>query len=346
MFKITTTYIENLSDDTKKLIEGLASWQINPNPYQISGRGVKIDNKLSVLNFDKIKLSKIKINGIGYQKFKNLGDGFLEKYGDFIEPSMENILDSKPSNFTTTFPNKNKIQNSYGTFEPSGCYYESDLDHILSSHNKLKNFKSKHLKLLKILGYGYYEDKNMIHKNLKGSFIFTLEPDSPRLLASLNQNGQISIFKSPISLIQLIKPLILGLKDLHNFGFAHLQPHLDNLYIENDFCYLVDLETLFENSGDKIEFTIARTLDIVVLMSNYGKNLKFFKMENYSFKYLMYDFLSKFLSLYLNKEISTEFIENNKCDMKLRPQIMELERKSGDVSDMENIFDILYHNLK
>ncbi len=346
MFKTNTTYLEKLSLEQTNLIDKIISWELNPNQFEISGRGVKIDKKISKINFDKIKLSKIKINGIGYQKFNDLGGGFLEKKGAFLQPSMENFIKTKPAIFSTIYPNKDSIQKSYDNFEPTGCYLESDLNHIINNYKLSKNFKSKHLELLKIYGYGTFEDKNMNYKNDKGSYLISAEPNEKRFLQMLNQKGILPIFKNPEKIIELLKPLILGLKDLHDFGFVHLQPHFDNFYILNNKCYLVDLETLFKNSGDKTEFTIARTLDIVAIMSNYGKNLKLFNVTNESFRYLMYSFLEKLLSLYLNKKITKQFIELNKGDMKLRPQIMKLDRNSGDVSDMENIFDILYHNLK
>jgi hypothetical protein len=346
MFKINTIYLEKLNPEETDLIDKIISWNLNPNQFEISGRGVKIDKKLSKINFDKIKLSKIKINGIGYQKFKDLGGGFLEKHGEFLAPSMVNFINVKPSIFSTIYPNKDSIQKSYGDFESTGCYLESDLNHIISCYKQTKKFKSKHLQLLKIYGYGTFEDENMNHNGDKGGYLISAEPDEKRFMQMLKHKQIIPILKNPHKTIELLTPLILGLKDLHDFGFTHLQPHFDNFYIINSKCYLVDLETLFRNSGNKFEFTIARTLDLVAIMSNYGKNLKLFKIENYSFKYLMYDFLAKLLSLYLNKTLTKEEIENNKGDMKLRPQIMKLERKSGDISDMENIFDILFHNLK
>lgn len=336
---------QELTEGEIQLIEDLISWRRDPNNFEISGRGVKFEKKKSLFTTPNPFYSMIKINGIGYQKVRDLGGGFLEKKGDFLKPSIDNILNVKQnlSAFTTTFPKGNTIVKSYGEFEFSGSYLESDLNVMLKNYQLLTGFKSKNLSILKLYAYGHYTDENMVKGEERASFLISAEPKEKRFLQYIKDN--ISIFNQPKELIKLLFPLIKGLRELHDYGFAHLQPHFDNFYIINKKCYLVDLETLFRNNGNKIEFLIARTLDLVTIITNYAKILKQLGISNKEFKMKMEIFQSSLLTIYLNFEITPDDINQNKHRVLEIPQIFKVDRKNGMISDIENLFMLLYFKL-
>lgn len=345
MFDIEIHFLVGLEEDEKILISNIASWKIFPGKFEINTRGVKIRRKTPVFTNNGIRLDMIKINGIGYQKLISQSNSFLTKEAEFSKPSMTNYLIQKNNTFTTLYPKNNTLVNLTGNFDPSGCYLELEIQNILKKSLDLEKFKSKYLNLLIFYGYGFYKDKNMSHDGERGSFLISGEPEEKRFLQMLKEKGLTNIFLDPIKLLDLITPLILGLKDLHNFGYAHLQPHFDNFYILDKKCYLVDFETFFKNKGNEIEFMLARALDLNVLIDNYNKILRSFGISDEKFRDNMADFSSGVLSIYLNKKISFVEIQKNKEIILSSRRVIEVERKNGSINDFENLFMILYQNL-
>ena len=58
-----------------------------------------------------------------------------------------------------------------------------------------------------------------------------------------------------------------GLRELHDAGYAHLQPHLSNFYLIDNRLILVDWETMISLGDNRSENALNKSLDLMIFVN-------------------------------------------------------------------------------
>jgi len=330
-----------LSNDEIGRVLSIATWKENPNELSdvvLSGRSVIIDRN------DKTGLQ---ISGVGYLPV-NIGinnDGSIGyEENEFLRPNNKNFLENaantgyKGNIMGLTYPSQRKeihgvnyyeIINHYPNYRPSGTYDCDELTKKINKTNEVSKLKLEKLITTRIEAYGYYLNEEL--RNNKGpfGFIITTTPSKNKQRFAqeiINKKSRV------MDLINGLSELAKGLKELHDNGYAHLEPHASNVYLTNKGPYLMDWPTAEKLTTNKELNTICRALDLIKPINNFESLIKISSNNN---EELLPEAMKKIVSAYIGCEVD----------------LIDLFNKSRQYKNNPDDFDIiiqsmLEHNLE
>ncbi len=330
-----------LSNDEIGRVLSIATWKENPNELSdvvLSGRSVIIDRN------DKTGLQ---ISGVGYLPV-NIGinnDGSIGyEENEFLRPNNKNFLENaantgyKGNIMGLTYPSQRKeihgvnyyeIINHYPNYRPSGTYDCDELTKKINKTNEVSKLKLEKLITTRIEAYGYYLNEEL--RNNKGpfGFIITTTPSKNKQRFAqeiINKKSRV------MDLINGLSELAKGLKELHDNGYAHLEPHASNFYLTNKGPYLMDWPTAEKLTTNKELNTICRALDLIKPINNFESLIKISSNNN---EELLPEAMKKIVSAYIGCEVD----------------LIDLFNKSRQYKNNPDDFDIiiqsmLEHNLE
>ena len=271
--------------ETERLL-ALSTWDADPNKevdnYE-GGRAV-ILRRESPINKNGVNLGGLQVSGIGYKQLNLKGDiGF---YADlpFQPPNSDNFLDHVTgTKMSTSYARGNKIETKRPAYRALGTYVHSELREKLKNTMDVSALPLTKLVVPHVEAYGRYLDPGM--QNEEGPFGFCVfpapDPGIERVMTMASR--QVFSHITPVTTVEEfimmyyfamtphICALIAGLRELHDSGFVHLQPHLSNAYTVNKMPYLVDWGTSQRLGADREENVLNRTLDIKTPADSYEK---------------------------------------------------------------------------
>lgn len=234
--------------ETRRILE-IASWKDGEVSDKVDGyeggRSVLIEREVPDYR-DNIVFEGLQISGVGYRQLKNSGTfGVLEGTEiSFQPPSTSNFFEKMSNVGRTANIVDGKWISEQEQYAPVGTYSENLLRRKVGNTLILSKLRSKRFLAPTVEAYGRYVDLIDVDGKPCG-FLVTPIPDVnlPRygdwLLIESQENLRL-LYHSGKILIKLAK----ALRELHDLGFVHRQPHLGNFYDLEDTIYLVDWATM------------------------------------------------------------------------------------------------------
>jgi len=268
----------SLSQEDISRIRPIITWEKNLNELSgivFSGRSVIISKESSNAG--------LQISGVGYLPV-NIGinnDASVGYEGDVFQmPGNKNFLDeaasrnhqgnimgwtSPSSKKTINGVNYYELINHHSKYKPAGTYEYGELSRKVRRTSMVSGLKLKDMIIPKVEAYGYYLSDELKNSNGPFGFIVTTTPgkDKERFMQ------EISSKKSGLAeLIGGLSKLAIGLRELHDNGYCHLQPHASNFYLVNNKPYLMDWSTAEKLGSNKELNLLYRAVDLSKLLNN------------------------------------------------------------------------------
>jgi len=299
-----------LSESDIERVSSIASWRVNPNELSdvsFNGRSVIIDGESGV---------GLQISGVGYLPVEiGLdGDTSLGFEGEeFFRPSSRNFLEGRAGTVMGwTTPEKKRVYgvsfyalvNHYSTYKPAGTYDFTDLSKKVLFTSEVSRLNLKHLLVPSVAAYGYYLGDEMSGADGPFGFVVFTTPnrDKERFVQEvLNRPSTIG------DLVGGFSCMARGLRELHDKGYAHLQPHGSNFYVVNDMPFLMDWSTMERFGSNKELNLIYRVIDLNKLRDNLESILKSLRITDPS---LMFNAMSIIMGSYVGEVVDLETLYN------------------------------------
>ncbi|MFA5406288.1 MAG: hypothetical protein WC307_02935 [Candidatus Nanoarchaeia archaeon] len=313
-------------------ISSIVTWRKDPNELSdviLSGRSVIIDPGLQISGVGYLPVS------IGLNNDSSIG---YEESHQFLKPSNNNFLDSAVSNghakqvmgWTSTSPKKEvyevgfyELINHVPDYKPAGTYDYDELSKKVVLTNKASKLKLKKLITPNLMAYGYYSSDELGRADGLFGFIVTTTPSKAKERFAQELFTQ---HASVLGLINGLSKLSVGLRELHDNGFVHLQPHASNFYLTGNKPYLMDWSTAKRLGVDKELNTVYRALDLVKLANNYESILKLITLNPKPF---LLEGISSIMSSYVGARVD----------------VMDLVNKASRAMNHPSDFDVIVQSL-
>src|SRR3989338_1190845 len=272
------------TSDIDKILT-LASWEQHPQTiaegYE-GGRSILI-NREKPFNRGKIAFNALQLSGIGYQKFKQTDQEGTVHVVDktFYPPTSHNFLEGLSQRAGGySYAKGNQIIDKRSSYLPYGTYLQRELETKIKNTCHIATYSPKHFVVPTIEAYGRYLDPNLSKDGAPFGFILLNAPSTSakRFYDGLfkkmlydNPKKPAELFRTEMKKCFTLLPT--ALRELHDLGYAHLQPHFSNFYILNDTLLLVDWETLItldtRKEDTELDFASNRALDFKIPLQQY-----------------------------------------------------------------------------
>lgn len=267
-------------------ILALSTWDIDPNKeaddYE-GGRAIILKRK-SPITKNGMSLGGLQISGIGYKELDFRGEIGFQADLPFYPPNSDNFLGHVTgTKMSTSYARGRRILARRPNYRARGAYVHPELHEKLKNTMHVSALPLENMVVPHVEAYGRYLGPEL--SNEEGPFGFCVFPaPSPGIervfaMASRQVFGHVTPATTVAEFVMMyyfaMSPhmcnLIQGLRELHDHGFVHLQPHLSNVYTVNNMSYLVDWGTAQRLGEDREENVLNRVLDLNVPVDSYEK---------------------------------------------------------------------------
>ena len=281
-----------LSEKDISRILKISSWEHNPNEFvdgYEGGRSVLLKRE-SPIEKNGISLSALQLNGIGYKNIEMSGDiGITRDDSKFLQPNDQNFMDlfQGTTKMSTSHAEGNKFVVTRQDYRPMGTYTSSELKTTLVNTMEISGFDMKNIVVPHVEAYGRYVDDKLkseddepfgflilpIPSVDKQRFALEFEKEYSKIISSTVKPNHVDPVEMMSKYYYMIMPniakLVIGLRELHDKGYAHLQPHFSNFYVVDDSLYLMDWSTLKKFGKNTNENRLNRSIDLIRPSSDY-----------------------------------------------------------------------------
>ena len=281
-----------LSENDIDRILKISSWEHNPNKsvdgYE-GGRSAVLTRENSIEK-GGIRLGALQLSGIGYKEIEIKGDiGMTDDDSEFFPPNNTNFMDffSGTTKMSTSYAEGNKFVVTRPDYRPMGTYTFPELKTTLDNTIAISGLDMENMVVPHVEAYGRYLDDILVNDD--GPFGFLVLPipgvEDQRFALDFENNyseiilgaGKVKSI-TPVDAVEVyynmimpsIAKLVIGLRELHGKGYAHLQPHFSNFYIADDQLYLMDWSTLKRFGENEDENVLNRSIDLIRPSSDYN----------------------------------------------------------------------------
>lgn len=267
-----------LNEHEIKRILAMSSWEVNPGFLAdgFEGGRAVLMGRASPVQRGKVLLGGLQVSGIGYRKiiFDNRAIGTIPDEGVFYPPSNENFIDAAGTSMGTSHAEGTKAVYTRPKYRAMGTYTHPELSEKVRKTMEISGVKFERMAVPHVEAYGRYIDERLCDADGPFGFAVFTAPDRTMqrtgtwAVDEFNRHAQdgISMFDAVKIFYSLISPpicLLAGsLRELHDKGYAHLQPHLNNIYILGDTPLVMDWGTMRRLGEDREENIINRTIDL------------------------------------------------------------------------------------
>jgi hypothetical protein len=272
-----------LSKNDLENIASLSTWALDPNQSEVRCEGIRsiIMARQAGIIKGGYEFTALQLSGIGHRRFSEKNDIVTLEDG-FLPPSAENFMEKlHGTKMSTTYFRDGRMQTIRPLYRALGTYTAKELEEKI--HNTLEVAQDKFDSLIcpHVEAYGRYLCPEL--SDNEGPFGFFVCPvpsaTADRIgrqiihkFSSLHFQG-ISVQEAIIAyhhlFFSVVEPLVKGIRELHDKGRVHHQPHLDNAYALSDKAYLVDWATMRSPGLDSLERAANRTLDLKRISDDY-----------------------------------------------------------------------------
>ncbi|MBW3016353.1 SEC-C domain-containing protein [Candidatus Woesearchaeota archaeon] len=280
-----------LSNKDIKNVLRIASWDgdVNDIVKELDGgyegnRSVLIPREFSFRNLQGVEINTLQISGVGYFTTETKGPSFY--LGDdacFKPPVVDNIMLVLDKNvMRTTCVENNGFGIERSDYKPTGAYEQSNLKKKVDATNLASDLELELLSVPRIEAVGRFP--GLLHEGKPLGFLVYGVPEKPRfaqdvdrMFKTMASNGEVpfivvaGIYSMTFGCV--LPRLAVGLRELHDKGFVHRQPHGANFYYfkENDQVMLMDWETVVRDGSDSNVNILNRVIDLNIVHNVYDK---------------------------------------------------------------------------
>lgn len=331
-------------------ILSIASWEGGRIDDKIDGyeggRSVVITKDRPIYK-KGIELKGLQISGVGYNAPEKVKGTYVEGES-MIPPSTANFLDTVEENLMqTTVISGRTLASERSTYSPLGSYTEGRIRKKIENTRKALTF-SVSFSRPTVEAYGRFV--NLVHDNQHlGFIVFTIPSTDLRRFAAqyvkevTNNRVPLHCFIEDIK--EVMRTLGRNLRELHEAGYVHRQPHFSNFYYlineRMETIHLMDWSTMIPLGALKREKALNRIIDLRIVHQNVEKlcSMLYNAPKDLSTG-ISVDMLQQLLSSYFGRRIDV---------MSHYVALSEKRRREGkepDVEDVDAIIELVRRELR
>jgi len=237
-----------------------------------------------------LEMRALQVSGVGYRTTNSSSWTFEPDAQDrFKPPTVENFMEKIPPNVLRNDEVKDgRIVVERSAYAPTGSYTETRMKRKVEATNLANSLDLKFSCVPRIEAWGSYD--SLQHEGANLGFVVLSAPavDKPRFaqdvmrtVGYLTDKGAVKTYTDVLTLYVVtvgawLPRVAIGLRELHNKGYAHGQPHSSNFYAFTDKkgdagVLLADWSTVRKDNDVPNENLLARSIDLLVLMNQYDK---------------------------------------------------------------------------
>jgi len=313
----------------------IASWQDDVNKSAIRYEGTRsiIIGRAEKAKYRNLTSTALQVSGVGYLPLEKSIKGVrvYDKNARMLPPSKENFMKNFLSDDTlmgTTDVQNGQFITTKPTYRALGSYLESELKQKIQNTVKAEGLGLKMISVPHAEAAGRYLDLG----NEDGHLCFSVfavpelywlrfwDDFDFRLRKFLKRdNPQIgeTIEWYAGNMSEAFHHLCRGLRELHDAGYVHRQPHSANFYYRKGrpVC-LADWSTLRELNGTKEEQAQLKAIDLEAVFRQYDRLYSIF-VENKEvlalFESTRQNFMDAFLGGYADRKIDSMSVYDQYC---------------------------------
>jgi len=231
----------------------ISSWGEKPiYPCQIKNSSVLIPRRNSITK-SGVELEALEITGIGYTN--NQGPR-----AEFIPPDKSNSLEeTSEKEGAIMVAKRDRFDYKKPSYGPKGTYTPKELKKIIDKTTLADTLKLTELVVPHIEAYGRYSDLD----NKKGYSGFIVIPHPSIDSKDANKDAQKWIRKNYSPMYPKLTKLMKGLRELHEKGYAHLDPWLYNAHFVDGKFYLKKWENIVKLNDILVANWRNRAMDVM-----------------------------------------------------------------------------------
>lgn len=264
-----------------------SSWEASPSDitdgYE-GGRGILLKRSRET-RYNGMNLGALQINGIGYKRITANGGhiAHMKKNAPFEPPTSENFIGTMPEGtMTTAHAEGNRRLDSRPAYRAMGAYTHEELSTTVINTMRAQKLQLSRLKTPLVEAYGFFNEQSLSNEGGPFGFVVYSVPFVGRRLGAhyldLISTVQGVVEKTPQMLSMYYKevyPFIIsfveGLRELHDHGLVHHQPHLGNVYDVDGVPFLMDWHTSRKLRGMREEDALNKAIDVEGVIESLGK---------------------------------------------------------------------------
>ena len=267
-----------LTENEINKVLSMASWEVPPSELAAGYEGLRgvLIHRDQPITRGSFSLSGLQIGGIGYVPFSFTQEKCTIVEQRFLPPTTNNFIERIPDTMMgTTYAKGGQLVPGRPSYRATGTYTASELAATVTNTDAVSRLPLTKLVVPHVEAYGRYLDSSL--SSAEGPFGFIVLPIPSvktrrisqmivDILASVlapdaNLEEGISVYNQ-LAMVAIVA-LGCGLRDLHEHGSVHLQPHLENAYLFNGGTpYLTDWTTRRVLDGDPTGNLYNRALDL------------------------------------------------------------------------------------
>ncbi len=271
--------------ETKKIL-AMSSWEVYPASLadaKEGGRSLILGREAPIMK-GNMELAALQLTGVGYQEIKLEGKvGTVKDNAEFYPPNTENFMERVGTNMRTSRVQDGKIVHVIPVYRAMGTYLHDELAEKVKKTVHMSKVQFEKLVTPNVEACGRYLDDGLCNDDGPFGFaVFNAPGVEDRRATETAFDKFMEISEQCVSRDEKFKAchilvatpiavLVEGLRELHDKGYVHLQPHMSNFYFKNGLAFLVDWSTMQKMGNDPEENVIYRTIDLKRPADDYMK---------------------------------------------------------------------------
>lgn len=273
-----------LADEDIRRVADLATWSTDPNKASVGYEGARsiILERQSAVSLDGVSFSALQVSGIGSRSIKFQGRlAEIDDSAPFTPPHAGNFMVGMPPGLmSSTVARKGRLYNTRPRYRATGTYTGEELREKVVNTDTAMNLPLSETIIPPVEAYGRYLDPKL--SNDEGPFgfvVFSLPSakksraaeEMQKELGRVDPHNPMEIMRYFYAAGKYMVPLVRSLRELHDSGYVHRQPHFSNFYRAEDMTILMDLATLHPLADDTQTNAMNRSIDLKIAQDNYDK---------------------------------------------------------------------------